>query len=367
MSNYGRSYFPNLDGLRFFAFLHVFVSHAVIDSFSNNSEAFSVIKAYLAPGFFGIDFFFVLSGFLITWTLLEEKVNKRTVSFKNYMVRRSLRIWPLYFLIVTAGFIIFYAGRSAGIRLEPIPGVEWFALFILNFYISSNGPHFLFFLVFLWSISVEEQFYLLWGISMKWLRRLLPHICMIIILSSLYFRYTNIGNNDKLVFHSLSVAANFAGGALLAWNCFYRSEFYRTLSILRKGTWVRIYILIAVLYLLYSRLFHANAAVILEKLVFTFLFCLVLFDQCFSPARFFNAGSNRIIAYLGKISYGLYCFHGLVLTFAIYFTSRIELMQQPVFTFFITPIASALLTFLIAHLSYRYFEKPFLNIGKAYR
>jgi peptidoglycan/LPS O-acetylase OafA/YrhL len=362
----GRSYFPNLDGLRFFAFIHVFISHAFVDRAAAHSSFFSSLKSYLAPGFFGIDLFFVLSGFLITWTLLEERFLNRSINLKNYFARRSLRIWPLYFLLVGIGFAIHYLGKQKGFDLEPIPDIHWFLLFILNFYISINGPYFMFLLVFLWSVAVEEQFYVLWGFAMRFLKRSFPHLCIILILASLYFRYTHLRSNNMLVFHSLSVAGNFACGALFAHACFYKSELFKTLNRFKKGTWVRIYVLLFVLYALYSRLFNAPAAIVFEKFVFAILFCLVLYDQCFNTDRNFNAGSNRVVNYLGKISYGLYCFHGLVLTFVVYFTDKLEFMNIPVTAYLLVPLASLGLTILMAHLSYRYFETPFLNLKKKF-
>ncbi len=338
----GRSYFSNLDGLRFFAFLHVFITHAFVDPAAEGNSVISTIKEYLAPGFFGIDLFFVLSGFLITWTLLEERFHKRTINLKNYFARRSLRIWPLYFLIVTIGFTLYYIANNSGLIIQEIPGFHWFALFILNFYISINGPHFLFFLVFLWSIAVEEQFYVLWGIVSKYFRRAFPHACIILILVSSYFRYRNIDYDNKLVFHSLSVAGNFATGALFAWNCFYKGEFYRTLMILRRSSWIRVYVLFFVLYALYARLFNASLVIVFEKLIFSFLFCLILFDQCFSVNRLFNAGGNKIINYLGKISYGLYCYHGIVLTLIFYLSKQYE-MDSAIFIFVLNPIIAGIL------------------------
>ncbi len=363
----GRSYFPNLDGLRFFAFLHVFLSHVIIDQFASISPAFKNIKEYIAPGFFGIDMFFVLSGFLITWTLLEERFTKRSMSLRNFLARRTLRIWPLYFLIVACGYGLHYLGVKLGFNLEPLPGIHWFMFFILNFYISIHGPYFLFFMVFLWSIAVEEQFYLLWGFVMKYARRAFQHVCIIVILLSLYFRYTHLSDNNMLVFHSLSVASNLASGALFSYACFYRSELFKTLKALKRGTWVRIYLLLSVLYLLYSQLFNAPVVIVFEKLIFSFLFCLVIFDQCFNDNRPFNAMFSKTIGYLGRISYGLYCFHGLVITFVLLLSERIEVFRTAGFIFFLSPMVIAAFTILLAHLSYRYFEKPFLNYRKVYR
>ncbi len=101
-------YFKNLDGLRFFAFLAVFISHATLFlGYSNLSPAFYSIKKYiLVNGDVGVSFFFVLSGFLITYLLLKEKDGYGKISLKNFYIRRILRIWPVYFTTILVGFFI---------------------------------------------------------------------------------------------------------------------------------------------------------------------------------------------------------------------------------------------------------------------
>ena len=157
-------YFPNLDGLRFFGFLLIFCSHALFSiSFSGHDKpAFSTDTSLTHLGFAGLDFFFVLSSFLITFTILGEYETSGGFSFKNYFIRRSLRIWPLYFLIVVAGFVLVSLAPLFEISVSPLPSPVWFLSFTLDFYVMEDGQNFLFFLVFLWTLSVEEQFYLAW-------------------------------------------------------------------------------------------------------------------------------------------------------------------------------------------------------------
>ena len=100
-------YFPNLDGLRFFAFLAVFLAH----SFYSESEEITELAVYKVfrsvghLGMFGVNFFFVLSGFLITYLLIIEKKEYKNVNIPAFYVRRVLRIWPLYYLVILIGFM----------------------------------------------------------------------------------------------------------------------------------------------------------------------------------------------------------------------------------------------------------------------
>ena len=103
-------YFNNLDALRFLAFLSVFVSHvALFLGYESNNHSFNFIKkVFLVHGDLGVNFFFVLSGFLITFLLLTEKDNSKNISLPHFYLRRILRIWPLYFLTLFLGFFVIY-------------------------------------------------------------------------------------------------------------------------------------------------------------------------------------------------------------------------------------------------------------------
>src|SRR3990167_363975 len=141
-----RSYFPNLDGLRFTGFLFIFFAHAFAGSGSLVEDFMSGnIHSLNYLGFVGLDFFFVLSSFLITWTLLSEAEEKKEIHFGKYFLRRALRIWPLYFLILGMGF----GGKAIldnfGVSTEELPPLYYFLTFTLNFNIIADGTGFLFF------------------------------------------------------------------------------------------------------------------------------------------------------------------------------------------------------------------------------
>ena len=143
-----RSHFAGLDGLRFFAILGVlFVHSPLVDMWAPHFRFFG-------RGFLGVDFFFVSSGFLITTLLLREEDRKGRISLRGFYWRRALRILPLFLLLVTA-----VGGYYALIKRSPGMAELWpfYYLFLSNFlvdHIPTLAPT--------WSLSVEEQYYLLW-------------------------------------------------------------------------------------------------------------------------------------------------------------------------------------------------------------
>jgi len=100
------AYFPNLDGLRFIGSLIIIIFHIEDIKLKENRPTISFIHSYNPIGNFDVSLFFVLSGFLITYLLLKEKKENGAINLKAYYARRTLRIWPLYYLIVILGVFV---------------------------------------------------------------------------------------------------------------------------------------------------------------------------------------------------------------------------------------------------------------------
>ena len=180
-------FFPNLDGLRFVCFLAVFLYHCNETIFPKiyNPKITSVLNFLFRNGNLGVNIFFVLSGFLITFLLIKEKEFKNTISLKNFYVRRILRIWPLFYLCVFLGFAVFPFFKY---RTIPSPfelSNFWSYIFFagnFNFIKIWPAPPDALNLIVLWSVAVEEQFYLTWPIILKYFsKKTYPYIFIIII------------------------------------------------------------------------------------------------------------------------------------------------------------------------------------------
>lgn len=197
MSGSIKIYFPNLNGLRFIAAFMVIVHHL-----EQNLSIFGLKNNWDNPvirsiGGLGVELFFVLSGFLITYLLLAESKTTATISIKEFYIRRILRIWPLYYFIGLLAFIILpqfdlfeisaFADRfhlnyslSLVLYLLFLPNLLLFGYDIIVPYASQS-----------WSVGVEEQFYLIWPVIMKLFKnKILSLISVIFVYFSVYlFRF----------------------------------------------------------------------------------------------------------------------------------------------------------------------------------
>jgi peptidoglycan/LPS O-acetylase OafA/YrhL len=359
---------PGLDGIRAIAFLLVFSLHA----------------DYVYIGWVGVQLFFVLSGFLITNILLRMKESLGAGDFfKKFYGRRFLRIFPLYYfylliMFIVTAVLIYYGYRVA--YMHRFQGQLPYALiYAYNFFNASpafDGESWL--IGHLWSLSVEEQFYIFWPLLIfltpkRHLKKLFvgaiiagPVFRMAVTILYKFYDVNFLYPDLAVVIYVLpfSQLDAFGLGAFITrfeipkarlqflilllllpilgfattyistgdWGASTALGFQYPLEKDLKQVWGYIYLNYTCALLIYL--------VIKEKFLVRFL-------------------NNKFLSYLGKISYGLYVYHFAV----IWFVRRIrdfginEMIAKP-----LTLVISAILIFIIASLSYKYFEKPILDL-----
>jgi len=185
--HFKKAYFPGLNALRFFAAYLVLMHHSETIRRKYglfNFESLSLFR----NGSLAVSFFFVLSGFLITYLLMEEIARTKTVSIRGFYVRRILRIWPLYFFMVILGlfvvpFLLQMLHYDQALPYNPFTAFGMY-FFFLSFLVNAlYGSHLL---EPLWSIGVEEYFYLIWAPLMKYSKgSVLRMIVSVLVLKNL--------------------------------------------------------------------------------------------------------------------------------------------------------------------------------------
>lgn len=355
-----KNYYPALDGLRAVAALLVFFYH----------------YASLPFGWAGVDIFFVLSGFLITGILYDSR--HATHRFRNFYVRRTLRIFPLYygvFVILLALAPVFHWQWLKGWYLWLIYLGNYNRFLYLNAFGSAkvmesfNGQlshlHITLFIGHFWSLCVEEQFYLLWPLVVFSIRdrRCLIRLCAAVILVLPVLRW---------------IAMMMLPPALLQAEFLYRVTFFRVDALLLGG-------LLALLLrgpeadwlvrhastLLAVFLSLLGAAIVLSVwrpglmpfrwtdtlgyTLFDLAAAVVLLAALQPSSLIYRILQLRPLRNLGQISYGFYVFH------LIPFGPYTRIARQFRLPWISVPLVLAL-TVVLTSLSYRYFESPFLRL-----
>lgn len=369
-------FFQNLDGLRFFAFFAVFVHHASISlGYNNSSVKYNYVKEnLLRNGDLGVSFFFVLSGFLITHLLLKEKEMNQKINIPNFYMRRVLRIWPIYFLVV-AICLVFLPMLKNHLPVSFPIGVSvnhinpWLYLgFAGNFDYLINGISNVLIGV-LWSVSVEEQFYLFWPLVLAFIpRKYLMHAFLLVICSSIAFRYFYANGKVMIIkFHSLSSMSDLATGAVIA--LLATKENF----ILRFKNTPRLVIILVYLVgfaIIPARLYiwkfgiHYTLVSSFLPIVFSLFFAFIIMEQNYAEHSFYKISNSKFISSLGKYTYGMYCYH-MIVFFSILFLlhySGANVFGMSALGFLSVVITSLFTTILVSVLSYHYFEMIFLKL-----
>lgn len=288
---------PQLDGLRAVAFLAVFIHHAV----------------GLPLGWVGVDLFFVLSGFLITGILIREKGAPRY--FRTFYLRRFLRIFPPYYLFL--GLTVLVLGMGF------LPQAWWYLLFLSNVRDSLMTP-FVSWLSPMWSLAVEEQYYLLWPLVVAAVpRRRLIGVCLCLVALAPVVRglLTLNCTNFRPIYHLLPARMDLlAAGGLLALLRVSEPEWFRRLTkcapvmaALAAGFFGILVVSV--------KTFRTSAnSLLFNTLGYSLI--LVLMTGVLATTIGLKVGlgfrflSNRSTVFVGTISYTLYLVHKLALTAA---------------------------------------------------
>ena len=361
----GKVHFQGLDSLRFLAALFVVLNHIPM-----NQAGAGLPNPHWGALFYrgapAVAFFFTLSGFLITYLLLGEQRRTGTIGVGRFYLRRACRIWPLYFVIVALG-LAFY--NFVLPRLGIVYPVEYnlglaavlYTLFLPN---VMNGLYRVGGILNpLWSIGVEEQFYLAWAPAMRRFHGVLPRLAAgLLAVSFGVFCLNRLevfgggsvqGIVGQLRFHFM------AAGSLCAWALYRHRERFLALPIFssRAFQWVLLALLVE---------FYVTGLLpwgwFFEEALQVLLYAWLIVTVAANPKNVVRIG-NPAFEYLGTISYGLYMWHMV----AIYGTSALfratDWWRGHLVLYWLAYYAIALgATVLIAHLSFRWLEQPFLRL-----
>lgn len=346
-----RVYFPGLNGIRAIAAVGVMVSHVF-----RAMNRFPGHLRYSGPEELanqGVIMFFTLSGFLITFLLLQERADFGRIDFRAFYMRRILRIWPLYFFYIGLA-MVYYLLFEPGVPLNAAY-VTLYVFFLPNiaFNLGRTMPD----TAALWSIGIEEQFYAVWPLITSKISKLSHFLCVLVValLGLRIVAHSAFGSGKHLVTSIVDCLGydSMAIGALFA--IMYRAENRKLLSIARS--WIPHVLFVALICLLaFNKLEFLSLLMNPVTSVLTGLFIVSQICGSRKPINLEQPAFN----YLGKISYGVYVYHMLVCTLVargVRAFAPSSTIPSPA----IVVLVSAA-TVGVAALSYRFLESPFLRL-----
>ena len=310
-----RAHYSQLDGLRGLAILLVVFYHFSLPHRDFHGNEPGVVLQLAQAGWMGVDLFFVLSGFLITGILMETRTQAHY--FRNFLGRRFLRIWPLYYLnLVVLLVLLPLFMPSIPAQLQGMQDKQtWFWLYGANWLFAMEGGFGKTSGGYFWSLAVEEQFYLVWPLVVYWLSdRALLRTSFALLCLSLVSRIVlaNLGvSTGSLYTMTFTHLDGLAVGSCLA-ICFRSSEMSARLARL-----LPVAVVVALLGLLAVRavdrdLFFWSKAMATYGYTFIAILSgalLVCVMQGGKAGRLSRLFSNRFMTQCGKYSYALYMIH----------------------------------------------------------
>ena len=378
MENKKTVYFPNLDVLRTLCAFMIIAAHSyggwkcwngdhsvLIDSNKKFTLVGGYINTLIENATFGVDLFFLISGFLITYLLLVEKQTNGKIDIKKFYIRRFLRIWPLYFLIIILGPVFLIIKKDMGpgwLDQPPAPNYTPFYLFMGNFEINKTGAFYPFY--HLWSICIEEQFYLVWPFIIAFVPfKHLSKVFLMFILVSVsfrgyYFRFDHDNFWKYFGYHTVTNMDSLVVGSWCGLAYFERPRVFKT------PIFIRIIITCLFIFILGLEHYKDGDSVLtqmLKKYIFLFFAVFIVGNFMFNEKTIFNH-KKTMFHYLGKISYGIYMYQGIIITVLTDYLLLVLYVKNPwVYygTVFVTII-------LISTLSWELFEKQVLKLKKRF-
>jgi peptidoglycan/LPS O-acetylase OafA/YrhL len=358
-----RVYFPGLNALRFYAALAVIFSHT--DQNVTPRPLFAtLLRPFLIDPSSAVSLFFVLSGFLITYLLLRESVTTGKVSVGKFYVRRILRIWPLYYFVAIIGLLVFplLYGQQYFLYViypeYPLMTMPAAAKLILVFCLLPNFASITAPMEHLWSIGVEEQFYAVW----PWVIRnklSIVRVCMgVLIIKFALAPIMPLFNIEgmMMIFNELRFEC-MAVGALGAYvYCegfpWLKWVYHWSVQLLAWGACV----------------YMAGRAMVINSYVTTGIslaFIVIILNVATNPRSLVRL-NHPLLERLGQISYGLYLYHFPILFLFVTLTPHFTLFNEMPFYPVAVFIGTFGCTWLVSYLSYRWFEKPFLDLKERF-
>jgi peptidoglycan/LPS O-acetylase OafA/YrhL len=325
----------------------------------------------MTDGGYGVQFFFLLSGFLITNLLLKELTVRGTVSLKIFYLKRILRIWPLYFILLAFTYVAYleiYVFRFANQpRYDIYKGIAYYLSFLSNFEIirslADGTNHRLAMLNPTWSVSIEEQFYIIWPIVILTFRRHLVLAFSLILAGCVLVRMYLTGSSEVVDMHTISAFPHLVLGGMLA---YFVSRYEAVKQFFLRITDAQLivsYFLILLTIIFLDSIFVGSPSH--YRYLCSFLFLWVIATQAFTGVRAIRLERLPLINSTGKYTYDMYLFHTPVIAIIyiiLHIKSVAAIIPRNSWVSLGTFVAATCATYWLSRLSYITVEAYFRGL-----
>lgn len=366
-TNHQEVHFQNLDILRFIAAFMIIIYHTFIifaGNFgypgfmtNNTTGELSVFGKYfeifIKNMSTGVDVFFLISGFLITYILLKEREVYGKLNIKNFLVRRGLRVWPLYFFLIALAPLLSY--------WIDVPKPHYLSniFFYHNFYLIDTQA-WMFPFAHFWSICIEEHFYIVWPFIIAFVpKKYLLNVFLLVLFSSVFYRAYLVLSGGEVWYNcylnTLSRIDVITIGAIGAYFHIKKPIVLHISPVLRIISYISLIALFTFdVYVEWGGFFNA----VFKKYIYIGLICIAVSNYLFNPDAKLSFKKKNVFHYFGRISYGIYMYGNIMLLIIV----RKIAVPYNLNNFYLFILIAFSLSIIIPAISYELFEKHFLKL-----
>ncbi len=363
-------YYKDLNGFRFFAFLgaFIFINSFLIYQDDISSTANSFLKYGSRVREVCLEFFFLLSSFLVVTQGLREYKYKNKFSIRLFLIRRFLRIGSvllvaLIFYFLLHPFIISVLKLTPQENINPVK-----ALFLFPYYYKSLSPEVFIYTYVMWTILMFCQLYVLLALILKYLKGIIPYIGVLLLCVGLFYKlYVSHQINDfnlNIIYYGTSIGL----GILLAKAV--RSDKHRIINWVKQLSTTQIQLIYVTLLLSFLSLytFTGNAEIIkILNILISVFYAFIILEQTFAKHSAFKFRNYKFISRLGRISYGLILFTPIVAVLLLTVLESLDRGIESPLIKILFPLATFVLTLVFSNLYYNLVESYFLSIKREFK
>lgn len=363
-----RLHFKDLDALRFFGFIPVFLFSVLFLS-ATDTEGFHyemlLVIDYLKINSF--DFFFFVSSFLLTSQGLREYKYNQNFALKSFYVRRFIRLLPLSVVALSFAFIVYpLIIKTLKLNVVTTPQGPKLLQLIPEYYASYINEQYIY-LAVIWVILMFAIFYVIWGLILKYGSKALKSISILFILAGITSRITCHFLDISFEFNPLAYGVPIGMAAILAQLVRTESKHLEKIKNIPKKFILPIYILgLAIVvfgYLMSTNFFIYSIVPVITSSYFGFL----ILDQTFGKNSPFKFRNYKVLTHLGKISFGLFVYQAILNVLIVIGIDSLDFEMTSFSTKILFTLLGFVMSWIVADLSFNFAEKPLLRMRREFK
>jgi len=314
-----------------------------------------------------VDLFFFLSAFLITSHALREYKYTQSFSLRKFFIRRVFRIAPVLIIALLFTFV-FHPWMNNKLALHEInlPDVEPYLFLLPNYFSSPESYEFLY-LIVVASIYLFIQFYFFWGLILKFLKKYLTTISIGMILLGLIVRILHFHYQSNYFLDTMAYGAPIGIGGYIAYAIRSEAKWVKYVKELSKNISTVIYVIGAFLVIGGYQLFSDQLISAFVPIFTGIFYGYIIIEQTFGKNSFFQLKNQKILTYLGRMSYGLIVYQSLVGFLVLIAFESLEGNMNSTYTVLLVFLSSFVGSVVAANISFKMFEKPMLRLRREFK